>query len=110
MRIREDPPAEPSHDVMASVVMAELFLSEGRLEEALNLAEASATRAERIGLRRACASALSLQPRLLVGLKRPGDAVALADRALCLAEEMSCGRDALAHSSGTGTGEEGAGR
>jgi hypothetical protein len=88
-RIREDPPAEPSHDVSASVVMAELFLSEGRLDEALRLTEASAARAERIGLGPACVSAFVVQLRLLLRLQRPGDAVALADRALRLAEEMS---------------------
>jgi class 3 adenylate cyclase/tetratricopeptide (TPR) repeat protein len=80
---------EPSQKVMAAQVMAELQLSEGRLDEALRLAESSAQQADQIGVKPAHVAALVLQLRILLRLDRPTDVIVLADDVLSVAEEMS---------------------
>ena len=74
---------------MAAQVMAELQLSEGRLDEALRWAESSAQHADQIGVKPAHVAALVLQLRILLRLERPRDVVVLGDDVLRLAEKMS---------------------
>ncbi len=81
--------AEPSQKVMAAQVMAELHLSEGRLDEALRQAESAAQHADQIGVKPAHVAALVLQLRILLRLDRPADVVVLADDVLRVAEKMS---------------------
>jgi hypothetical protein len=75
-------------DMTAEEVVAELLLSEGTLDEALRQAETAASQAEQSRFRLAAISALEVQVRILLRLNRPADAVALADEALRVAEEM----------------------
>jgi len=89
MSILEGPTAEPMHKVMAAQVMAELLLSEGRLDEALRRAAVSARHADQSGLKPAYVSARVLQLRILLRLNRPTDVVELADDVLRIAEDMS---------------------
>ncbi|HEV2054457.1 MAG TPA: adenylate/guanylate cyclase domain-containing protein [Methylomirabilota bacterium] len=89
LSILEGPSAEPSQKVTAAQVMAELLLSEGRLDEALRRAEASARHADQIGFKPAYVSALALQLCILLRLNRPTDVVVLADSVLAVAEAMS---------------------
>jgi class 3 adenylate cyclase/tetratricopeptide (TPR) repeat protein len=89
MSILEGPTAEPSQRVLAAQVMAELLLSEGRLDEALRQAEASAQQADQTGFKAAYVAALVLRLRILLRLDRPTDVVVLADDVLRIAEKMS---------------------
>ena len=70
-------------------VMAEIGLSAGRLDEALQHAEKARFEAEEDGRRPDHVSALELQSRILLRLDRHKDATALADAGIQMAEEMS---------------------
>ena len=70
------------------IIVAELLLSEGTLDEAFCQAETAASQAAQRGCRPAAVSALEVQVRILLRLHRPADAVARADEALRAAEEM----------------------
>lgn len=70
-------------------VLAELLLSEGRLEEALQAAERSASLAEERSGKPGELAALELKLRVLLRQDRPADAIRLADELLPMAEGMS---------------------
>jgi len=71
-------------------VLAELFISQGRLDSALQWAERACSQAEDIGARIHYLPPLELRLRILLQLDRPGDATSLADAAIQMAEEMEC--------------------
>jgi class 3 adenylate cyclase/tetratricopeptide (TPR) repeat protein/ribosomal protein L40E/ABC-type dipeptide/oligopeptide/nickel transport system ATPase component len=70
-------------------VMAEIHLSEGRLDEALKAAGEASSRAEEGGRRPDHVSALESQLRVLLRMGKPEEVVALADKGIRMAEEMS---------------------
>jgi class 3 adenylate cyclase/tetratricopeptide (TPR) repeat protein len=85
-QITQDP--ENMGATFPAEVMAEIYLFEGRLEEALQQAERSACQAEETRWLPAYVSTLALKLRILLGLGQPAEVAALADRALPMAEDM----------------------
>jgi hypothetical protein len=67
-------------------VRAEALLAAGRLAEALGQADDASSAAERLGHDHDYVSSLEVKLRILLRLRRPADAVALADEALVLAQ------------------------
>jgi tetratricopeptide (TPR) repeat protein len=73
---------------LTEVVMAEVLLSQGRLEEALQQVDRGIAEADESGLRSDYVTTLEVKLRILVRLGRPA-ALDLSNEALRLAEEMS---------------------
>lgn len=74
---------------LTSDVMAELALAKGNLGEALEQAKKAYLREEEWQSKPACASALELQARVLIKRKEPEEAIAIADKGIQIAEEIS---------------------
>jgi tetratricopeptide (TPR) repeat protein len=70
--------------------MAEVLLMRGSLEEALKLSEGANVDAEKTGTNLNLIPGLELSVRILLGLNRPAEALALADEALKKAEQTGC--------------------
>jgi tetratricopeptide (TPR) repeat protein len=81
------PLSEPA--VLTEDVMADVLLSQGRLEEALQQIELGNAQAEESGLRSDYVTTLEVKLRILVRLGRPAAAIELSNEALRLAEELS---------------------
>ena len=69
-------------------LLGELALLEGRLPEALKLAEEACELAKGRGWNPSCGRALELQSRVLLKMERPGDAIVLIDQGLSIADKM----------------------
>ena len=76
-------------ETLPADTLAEIALSCGKLDEAVQEAKRAAADAEGEGRRPTQASALELVARALLRLDRPEDAVSLAEEGIALAEEMS---------------------
>jgi tetratricopeptide (TPR) repeat protein len=73
---------------LALTIWAEMALAEGRQEDALQQAAEAGGLATAIGYRPQLVGALEVQARVLLQLRRPVEAISIADRALQIATEI----------------------